>query len=322
MKFSVTIPTYKRHYLREAIESVTSQTYADWELIVVDDCSPDDIVGVVKPFLNDTRIHYYRNEKNCGAVDVVDNWNICLGYCTGDYVICIGDDDRLLPCCLEEYKKLIEAHPHLNVYHGRTEIINGVGEIVGLQEPRPHWESALSLLWNRWAFRNKQFIGDFCYRTDYLKAAGGYYRLPLAWGSDDITAVLAAKENGIANTEAFVFEYRDNDRSISNSPEYARKKIEATMTHYEWFGRFLQEMSDGLQRPETSSNARICSDDDKYLKTIAEPRAEYYRNSLAKDCIDYICGRPVRLLWCYRRLKTMGYSKATYIKWYLKSFRV
>ena len=96
MKFSVTIPTYKVQYLREAVESVVSQTYPDWELIIIDDCSPENLRAAVEPFLADSRISYFRNERNCGVVNVVDNWNICLSHCTGDYVICMGDDDRLL----------------------------------------------------------------------------------------------------------------------------------------------------------------------------------------------------------------------------------
>ena len=75
MKFSVTIPTYKSRFLKEAIESVVGQTYADWELVIVDDCSPEPLKEIVEPFLSDSRISYYRNEKNCGAVNVVDNWN-------------------------------------------------------------------------------------------------------------------------------------------------------------------------------------------------------------------------------------------------------
>ena len=66
MKFSVTIPAYKSRYLREAIQSIASQTIDNWELIIVDDCSPEDIRSVVEPFMTDSRIRYYRNEKNCG----------------------------------------------------------------------------------------------------------------------------------------------------------------------------------------------------------------------------------------------------------------
>ena len=72
--------------------------------------------SVVKSFTN-ARIRYYVNEKNCGAENVVDNWNICLGYARGDYVICMGDDDKLLSTCLKEYAKLIERYPGLGVYH-------------------------------------------------------------------------------------------------------------------------------------------------------------------------------------------------------------
>lgn len=309
MKFSITIPTYKSRYLKEAIESVVSQIYTDWELIIVDDCSPEDLPSIVQPFLTDSRIRFYRNEKNCGAVNVVDNWNICLGYCTGDYVICMGDDDRLLPCCLVEYKKLILDHPGLNVYHTRTEIINEEGEIIDLQEPRPEWESVISLIWKRWDHRNKQFIGDFCYATDYLKSVGGYHKLPLAWGSDDITAVKAAKEHGIANTQVFGFQYRQHSRSITCSSEHARIKLEATTTQYKWFGDLLKELS----------ATNLSEEDARLLSTIGNPRRDYYFNSLGKDCTDYIKGHPLRLLECYRLLKPVHFSPLAFMKWYVSS---
>jgi glycosyltransferase involved in cell wall biosynthesis len=309
MKFSVTIPTYKSRFLKEAIESVVSQTYADWELIVVDDCSPEPLKEIVEPFLSDRRISYYRNEKNCGAVNVVENWNICLSYCTGDYVICMGDDDRLLPNCLEIYKKLIEKHPTLNVYHTRTEIINEKGDVIDVQEERPEWESVLSLIWNRWAHRNKQFIGDFCYATEYLKHAGGYYHLPLAWGSDDITAAMAAKEKGIANTQAYGFQYRTNSQTITSSSDYAWVKLKATLTQYKWFGELLKELS----------TKTLSEEDAYYISTIEKPRKDYYFNSMGKDCTDYVKGHPLRLLECYKLLKPVKFSSFAYLKWYLSS---
>ena len=309
MKFSITIPTYKQKYLKEAVESVVCQTYTDWELIIVNDCSPEDIFSVVKPFLDDSRIHYYRNGKNCGAVDLVDNWNICLSNCTGDYVICMGDDDRLLPCCLEEYKKLMEKHPGLNVYHAKTEIIDEHGVVVDTQEERPEWESAISLIWNRWDSRNKQFIGDFCYNTDYLKKAGGYYKLPLAWGSDDITAVMAARERGVANTQTFCFQYRDNGDTISSNTSNARIKMLATRSQYEWFAHFFQAIDTN----------KLSNDDRRLLDTIDKPRKRFFFNSVGKNCTDYIKGNPLRLAWCFRQLKPFHFSFAAYAKWYVSS---
>ena len=309
MKFSVTIPTFKARYLSEAIQSVADQSYADWELIIVDDCSPEDIKSIVTPWLDDSRIRYYRNTKNCGALNVVDNWNICLSHCTGDYVICIGDDDKLLPCCLEEYNRLIEKYPALNVYHARTEIINERGELISLQEPRPEWESALSLIWNRWAYRPKQFIGDFCYNTQYLKNEGGYFKLPLAWGSDDITSVLAARSNGIANTQSFCFQYRDNGLTITSCSRYAEKKLEASLREYEWFTSFLRE----------EANKALPPTDSAYIKTIEVHRQNYFKKEFGNDFIYGVKGNPFRIRHYYRKLKPLHYPTTTYVRWYITS---
>lgn len=309
MKFSITIPAFKLQFLNEAIDSVIHQSYSDWELIIVDDCSPEDLLSVVQPFLKDSRIRYYRNNKNYGAINVVDNWNKCLSYCTGDYVICIGDDDRLLPCCLEEYRKLIEKYPALNVYHAWTEIIDEHGKLIDIQEPRPEWESALSLTWNRWTYRKKQFIGDFCYNLKYLNEVGGYYKLPLAWGSDDITAVQAAIGNGIANTQTFCFQYRDSTQTISQSKDNSFAKIEATLKNYLWFHSFL----DNLSTHELSATDR------NYFRTIDAPRQRYYQDLFGMHCIEHMRGIPKRAIKCYRFLKAVHYKKTLYLRWYLKS---
>ncbi|MBQ8096019.1 MAG: glycosyltransferase [Prevotella sp.] len=309
MKFSITIPTFKSRYLAEAIQSVICQTYADWELIVVDDCSPEDIESVVAPWLSDSRIRYYRNDHNCGAFNLVDNWNICLSYCTGDYVICMGDDDRMLPCCLDEYAKLIGKYPNLNVYHARTEIINENGEVVSLQEPRPEWESMLSLIWNRWAHRDLQFIGDFCYRRQHLTAEGGYYKLPLAWGSDDVTAARAARSQGIANTQVFCFQYRQNNQTISSSTSHAKTKLLATLQQYDWFDHLLSALS----------TEQLSADDGKHFVTIEAPRRSYYTKSFGKDIIDGVRGNPLRLRWYYRQLKPLHFPTSTFLRWYLSS---
>lgn len=310
MKFSITIPTYKARYLDEAIRSIVNQTYAEWELVIVDDCSPEDLRSIVNTYLKDSRIHYYRNKNNCGAVDLVDNWNISLGYCTGDYVICIGDDDRLLPNCLEDYCKLIEQHPGLNVYHTRTEIIDEQGELIALQEQRPEWESAISMLWNRWDHRDRQYIGDFCYDTRYLKHAGGYYKLPLAWGADDITALLAAKEKGIANMQEIGFQYRENQHSISSSTANKKQKIQACLAQYLWANDFIKQMESTLLSPL----------DSKYLKTIQVPRDEHFLCTFTRDCKEYISGSPLRALWCYRQLQPLHYGKNMFLKWLIKSY--
>jgi len=307
MKYTFLLPAYKAKYLKEALESIVAQSYTDWQCVVSDDCSPEDLHAIVKPYLADARIRYWRNEKNCGAVNVVDNWNICLGYCTGDYVICIGDDDRLKPCCLEEYAKLIAKFPGLDVYHARTEIIDEESRPKFLQEERPQWESALSLLWNRLDNRANQYIGDFCYNTERLRREGGYYKLPLAWGSDDITAVRAARGKGIANTQVPAFEYRQNSQTITSS-KYGRIKAEATIRAFAWFDNFVKE-----QRKNSVSS------EGHKLETIDMLRDRYIRLDMEKNCQDDVHGNPLRLPYWHRFLKPYNISPLFLVRWYIKS---
>jgi len=222
MKFSITIPAYKQRYLYEAIESCLAQTYKDFELIIVDDASPEDLKSVVDR-CQDSRIRYYRNEKNCGALHVVDNWNICLGYTKGDYVICMGDDDRLLPNCLEEYSKLIDKYPDLDIYHGMTEVIDENGNVTNMQEARPEREGMYSMISGRLRNSRLQYIGDWLFKRTALEQLNGYVNMPMAWGSDDLTAYTIAKNKGVANTQIPVFQYRISSLTISNSGHYREK---------------------------------------------------------------------------------------------------
>lgn len=88
--FSAIIPTRNRApYLRQAIQSVLAQTYADFELIVVDNHSQDD-TGEVLSAVNDPRLVVFRQER---PVSRQDNWATGLPLSKGDYVAFLSDDD-------------------------------------------------------------------------------------------------------------------------------------------------------------------------------------------------------------------------------------
>lgn len=93
MKFSVLLPTRNRlELLKFAIESVRRQDYEDWEIIVSDNDSEEDIASYLFS-LNDKKIKYYRTD---AFISVTDNWNNALEKSSGDYVIMLGDDDCLM----------------------------------------------------------------------------------------------------------------------------------------------------------------------------------------------------------------------------------
>lgn len=237
ISFSILLPSYKLRFFRESIESVLAQTYDNWELIIVNDASPEDIDSIIRLY-TDPRIRYYRNERNYGAKRLVEQWNYCLSLARNDYVLCIGDDDLLLPHCLKTYAQLILQNPDIAILHGQTDIINQKGVLMRHTASRPHWESAMSMLYHRTMSHREQFIGDFCFQRKKLLKQGGFYNLPYAWGSDDITALLLANETGIINTEEVVFIYRDHANSITRH-SHISGKVQAVLLESKWKYKYL-----------------------------------------------------------------------------------
>ena len=127
-KYSFVLPAYKARFFREAIDSILAQTYKDFELIIVNDASPEDLDSIVNSY-NDSRIRYYVNEQNIGGKDLVSQWNHCLEYAKGEYIILASDDDVYFPQYIEKMVALVQKYPEVNVFRPRVQRIDEKGEI-------------------------------------------------------------------------------------------------------------------------------------------------------------------------------------------------
>ena len=293
MKFTIAIPAYKATFLKECIESVLDQSYTDFELLILNDASPENIKSIVDQF-SDSRINFYENEKNVGSVHVVDNWNKCLNLAKGEYIICMGDDDKITSNCLEEYDRLISKYPKYKVFHARTEIIDEESNFSSLQEARPEIESVYSMIWHRWKGR-EQFIGDFLFHTETLINDGGFFKLPLAWGSDDITGFIAASHEGIINSQKILFHYRINKSTITNSGS-VKEKIKAIDLEEKWLIEFLKIIP-------------VCDLDKKFRILLLKEKNKYLiKKKMLTIKFDLLSKGTTRILYWILKRKQYGIS--------------
>lgn len=108
---SIIMPSYNTaKYIEESIKSVIAQTYTNWELLIVDDCSTDNTDEIVQPFLADKRVKYLKNEKNSGAAI---SRNRALREAKGKWIAFLDSDDLWLPEKLEKQIDFME----INGYH-------------------------------------------------------------------------------------------------------------------------------------------------------------------------------------------------------------
>ena len=117
---SIIMPSYNTaNYISESIQSVLSQTYTDWELIIVDDCSSDNTDDVLTQYLEDGRIRYLKNEKNSGAAV---SRNMALREAKGRWIAFLDSDDLWMPRKLEKQIKFMDEHDYHFSYTNYSEI--------------------------------------------------------------------------------------------------------------------------------------------------------------------------------------------------------
>jgi glycosyltransferase involved in cell wall biosynthesis len=108
-KVSFVVPCYRLgHLLAECIESILSQTFSDFEILIMDDCSTDGTPEVAKSF-GDPRVTYIRNDRNLGHLR---NYNKGISVAQGEYIWLISADDKLRrPYLLEKFVAFMESNP-------------------------------------------------------------------------------------------------------------------------------------------------------------------------------------------------------------------
>ena len=117
---SIITPSYQTaSFIAETIESVLAQTYTNWEMIIVDDCSTDATDEVVAPYLGDSRIRYLKNEKNSGAAV---SRNRALREAKGRWIAFLDSDDLWSPKKLEKQIAFMEENHYAFSYTKYEEI--------------------------------------------------------------------------------------------------------------------------------------------------------------------------------------------------------
>ncbi len=113
---SVLMPTFKQAaFIRRALESLRSQTFQDWELIVVDDGSPDETGQIIESYLSDNRIHYHRLPKNQGLGAAL---NTATSLARGNYLAYLPSDDIYYPDHLARLVQTLDNRPEIYLAYG------------------------------------------------------------------------------------------------------------------------------------------------------------------------------------------------------------
>lgn len=128
-KISVCIPVFNgADFIKEAVHSVLQQDFNDYELIIIDNCSTDNTVEIIKS-INNFKIKLIQNTENIG---LIPNWNKAIENAKGKYIKILPADDFIYPGSLKIQSEILDAdiREEISIVCGRRNIIDEKGKVL------------------------------------------------------------------------------------------------------------------------------------------------------------------------------------------------
>lgn len=227
-KVAVYMPAYNvGRYIRESIQSIINQSFADWQLLVHDDCSADDTFEGALTFA-DTRVSACRRQEHCGLIGKMKNETIAM---LGDseYICHVGSDDLIPPNCFQLFVEYMDQHPEVGACCGNFVCFNDAGKQWMLPHAANSGDYDPAVLLRYMCLFPHRF-----YRRKVVEAAGGYSNelssavdYDLALRLDEITKIHRIKD-------PVTYYYRQHSEQVSTKSRKqqdlnAKKALQAAL---------------------------------------------------------------------------------------------
>lgn len=206
---SVVMPLHNSEpYIYSSIQSVLFQTYENWELLIVDDCSSDGSPEIIKECCRqDKRIKIYKTEKPSGSPTLPRN--LGTEKAKGRYITFLDSDDLWLPTKLEHQLKTMDEHPEALLIYSNYRKMDTTGKphrSVVTAPPRTNYRKLL----------NGNVIGCLTALYDTKKTGKLYF--PYCGHEDYVLWLSVLRNGGVAvNTNTEEAQYRLSDSSVSSN---------------------------------------------------------------------------------------------------------
>lgn len=284
-KYTFLLPAYKRKFLKEALDSIYYQSFEDFSVIISDDCSPENLYEIARPYLEDKRFIYRRNKTNIGGRSLVAHWNMLLDLCDSEYVIMASDDDMYHRDFLQCIDTLTCKYPDINLFRARVKRIVG-NELMEMDPTCEESVSQLRFLFDTYMYNHIHCIGNYVFNKKQLDALRGFYDYPVAWFSDD-RATIEMAANGVASTKDIMFTMRNSELNISSedncSTASALAKVTACKQFLLWFNDYSKAIPNDNSLYENRLHTKMTCQVRNYVYNLIKT---YIPRLSLKDYID------------------------------------
>ena len=212
---SILMPVYKTaSYLREAMDSILSQSFTDYELIVLNDCSPDNADEILDTY-SDPRIVRYKGEKNVGLSNIL---NVGIGMARGKYIARMDSDDVSYPDRLQIQVDYLESHPDIDLVSVGMQLF-GAKDDVWVREPNPEKVKINAL------FHSPILHASSMWRRERFEENGLRFRQEMVPSEDyDLWTRALVKGLKLVNLRQVLYKYRIHPAQATTRTDLTSEK--------------------------------------------------------------------------------------------------
>lgn len=212
---SIVTPNYNcGRFISQTIESVIAQSYPNWELIIVDDCSNDDSVAIAQKYAHmDKRIKLLINEKNCGAAI---SRNRAIEQSKGEFIAFLDSDDLWMPNKLEKQIEFMRKnncdfsfteYEHIDEDNNKLNLIANVTKYLSYRKMMMHcWPGCLTVMYNQ-NVTGKVYAEDIKKNNDHALFLKVLKKCHKAMGMKELLAKYRIRKGSISSKKFSIIHY-------------------------------------------------------------------------------------------------------------------
>jgi len=175
--FSIIIPTYNREkFILQTLDTVFGQSFIDYEIIVVDNCSTDKTIMLLSPLVESGKITLIQNDRN---YERAKSRNVGMQCATGKYLTFLDSDDLMYPANLKDAYEYSQTNQEIKVFHNFYELVNSEGDRIYEYSFKPLTNALKQISLGNFLSCIGVFIHEDVYRSIFWDES------PILTGSED-----------------------------------------------------------------------------------------------------------------------------------------
>jgi glycosyltransferase involved in cell wall biosynthesis len=250
---AIIIPAYKSMFLSQTLLSIANQTNKNFTLYIGDDCSSENIYGIVKGFEDRIPLIYRHFPENLGAKNLVSHWERCIDLANDEeWLWLFSDDDIMDPSCVENFYSALKENSDFDLFHFNVTQIDQYQNVVCDFHTFPEVMHTEEFFLEKLKGGYFSTVVEYIFRKANFDEQGRFQEFDLAWGSDDATWIKLSRNKGILtirNSKVYWRKSLINISAIKFDKEIVIRKMNAQIEFVNWI---YNESKQGKIRIEDS----------------------------------------------------------------------